>query len=324
MAESHYERARRLSGSEELGGVDWSPYRKPVNKYDERNPYSNVNFQADKLASLVSKRPLPPHMSIEEQRSGHDRTSLFLVDHSPEAQKADLEAGLNTVSSSINATSNRNTLDLPTGHVWENLYDPRKSLRHVGEVNWNHKTGEVNWFGVHENYRQYVPHLLEAASRSGVAQGGIPPTHADNLSHFSEALSKKYAPEHMTRDPAIEGYTKASWQGFRQESVDAHDAVGRVHRKAGQVLGEDSPEYAEITRHAYKTQEHYRNFADSVRNGNYKAAHRYSARVHDSLIDLHEALYNAAGRVPSHRPADANTLTDAASTVASLGYGLVN
>jgi len=227
--ESHYEKARRLSteaqtptGDDELPSVDWGSYRdKRLAQYDTLPQNLRPEaYEAERGYNVIRKY---------QQDKPYVSTPLDEIYHPYGKQQEEIDTARQKVNKVVTRHPLPNGLqmehnyheDLYGGPVHViNLIDPHNTS--VGTLSWAGRDGHVGGFYVERGYRNYVPHMLDAAHSLSGAYGHVGPNHSGTLSRYSHALIKKYSPSSMPDYAEVNGVPVREYEEPRIGAIHKH------------------------------------------------------------------------------------------------------
>jgi hypothetical protein len=232
----------------------------------------------------------------------------------PQQQKDELYAAQRTVGGLVAKRGLPEGYEITARHPDKHFYNPQgektkwggdMQLTHrgtlVGSVQWDYNTGHVSWLGVDEGHRHVTHHLLDAAHKLSVKQGGIGPLKSDIMSHQSGLLAKKFAPSSIPARATIAPHPNdyEEWSSMEQhpitEAIDrASNSLLHAHMELGRTY--TNPDIGQIPDNspAWGIADHLNGVQDTLTEARHDF---YDARNPAKAI---ETMHKAADALENH------------------------
>lgn len=137
--------------------------------------------------------------------------------------------------------------------------DDKGTVNQVGRVQWNTQNGHVSWMGVDSEHRHMVPKLLSAAKAHADSEGFSPPSNSSDMTGYSYKLAKRYAPDHIPEDAAV------NYRPLSVKVTDFHKASEHINTLHALAMA-DAPGHAEEINHRAEAAHHHLDEARRIFN----------------------------------------------------------
>lgn len=238
----------------------------------------------------------------------------------PQQQKDEIYKARRTVGNLVSKRKLPKDYEIEVAYPKAHVYSPEGKvmpleqevrLKHrgdiVGTVRWRADTGHVDWLGVDEPHRVTgTAHLWNAAHEWSAKEGGIGPRNANNMTHYSAALAKKYLPSSIPDTAKLptrptESQARAhsiiratEWAGGYLEGakMSLKAAYGEGDIPAAKVIPEGHPA-ANTLAHLNRAQVRIKQLNSAMRDVG-------SAHAPETTRMIHEELQSVADQLQAH------------------------